>query len=232
MRLIIMPFFLFTLVQCNGQEGDRFLDQRNSMVQHQIVDRGINGQELVNAFLKVPRHRFVPAEYQNEAYDDHPLPIGFDQTISQPYVVAYMTDLVGASKGKRGLEIGTGSGYQAAILAELIDSVYTIEIVPELAKRSALLLSELGYNNILVKQGDGYKGWPEHAPFDLIIVTAACDQIPQPLVDQLAEGGKLIMPLGEPNSVQQLVLIERNYGKIQKKKLSYVRFVPLIRERN
>jgi protein-L-isoaspartate(D-aspartate) O-methyltransferase len=212
-----MSLFLLTLTFCNGQQKDSYELQRLSMVQNQIADRGITNQNILKAFKKVPRHKFIPVDYISDAYDDHPLPIGYQQTISQPYVVAYMTDAVKASKGKKGLEIGTGSGYQAAILAELIDSVYTIEIVPELAKRSSELLGELGYKNIKVKQGDGYKGWSQHAPFDLIIV-------------QLNEGGLLVIPVGEQDAVQQLILLEKKNGKVDKKVLSYVRFVPFTRE--
>ncbi|HZM12886.1 MAG TPA: protein-L-isoaspartate(D-aspartate) O-methyltransferase, partial [Bacteroidales bacterium] len=156
---------------------------------------------------------------------------GYSQTISQPFVVAYMTELVKPAKGKKALEIGTGSGYQAAILAEIVDTVYTIEIVPELAKEAATRLKILGYKNIIAKYGDGYKGWPEHGPFDIIIVTAAADHIPQPLKDQLAEGGRLVMPVGNPATVQELILLTRRKGKMTEQRLEPVRFVPLKRLR-
>jgi protein-L-isoaspartate(D-aspartate) O-methyltransferase len=210
-------------------QTDSFITLRNNMVRYQIADRGISNNQLLRAMRKVPRHLFVPAEYQNEAYSDYPLSIGHGQTISQPYIVALMTEVARPDKKKKALEIGTGSGYQAAILSELADSVYTIEIVPELATESAARLKELGYNNILGKYGDGYNGWIEHAPFDCIIVTAAADKIPQPLVDQLAEDGRLVIPLGEPFSVQDLILIVKKHGKIEKRRLTTVKFVPFKR---
>lgn len=201
------------------------------MVENQLVNRGINSEAVLDAMRKVPRHKFIPAEYINEAYDDHPVPIGYDQTISQPYIVGYMTELVNPTSGMKALEIGTGSGYQAAILAEIVDKVYTIEIVPELAQRSAQLLNEMGYKNIYVKHGDGYKGWLEFAPFDIVIVTAACNHIPQPLIDQLSENGRLVIPVGEPDSVQELIMMTKKKGKIIKKSLALVRFVPFTREK-
>ena len=176
---------------------------------------------------KVPRHLFVPSQYTERAYEDNPLPIGYDQTISQPFIVAYMTEIAKPAKWKKVLEIGTGSGYQAAVLAEIVDSVYTIEIIPELAKQATARLAKMGYKNIFTKQGDGYKGWKEHAPYDIIMVTAADDHIPQPLIDQLAENGRLIMPVGPPSSAQQIVLATKKNGKIEKRKLAMVRFVPL-----
>jgi protein-L-isoaspartate(D-aspartate) O-methyltransferase len=210
-------------------QTDSFITLRNDMVRHQIADRGISNNQLLRAMRKVPRHLFVPAEYQNEAYADYPLSIGHGQTISQPYIVALMTEVVRPDKKKKALEIGTGSGYQAAILAELVDSVYTIEIVPELAIESAERLKGLGYKNILGKYGDGYNGWNEHAPFDCIIVTAATGKIPQPLIDQLAENGRLVIPVGEPFSVQDLILIVKKNGKVEKRRLATVRFVPFRR---
>lgn len=213
----------------SNPQDDRFYIARNNMVKYQITDRGISNVQLLRAMRKVPRHLFVPVEYQDEAYGDYPLAIGHGQTISQPYIVAYMTEVVKPDKKKKALEIGTGSGYQAAILAELADSVYTIEIVPELANESAARLKELGYNNIIGKYGDGYEGWKEHAPFDCIIVTAAVDKIPQPLIDQLAENGRLVIPLGEAYSIQDLILIVKKHDKIEKKRLTTVRFVPFKR---
>lgn len=199
------------------------------MVETQIEARGISDAATLRAMRKVPRHIFVPPSYASEAYSDRPLPIGYNQTISQPFIVAYMTQLVRPAKGKKALEIGTGSGYQAAVLAEIIDTVYTIEIVPELARESAARLKLLGYQNIIVKYGDGYKGWPDHAPFDIIVVTAAADHIPQPLKDQLAEGGRLVMPVGDPATVQQLIVLTKRKGKITEQRLEPVRFVPLKR---
>lgn len=211
------------------QQADRFEMMRQRMVRTQIMDRGLTNPLVIEAMKKVPRHLFVPKEYQDEAYNDYPLPIGYDQTISQPYIVAYMTDVLRPGKGMKALEIGTGSGYQAAVLAEIVDKVYTIEIVPELAKESAALLKKLGYNNIIGKFGDGYKGWEEYAPFDLIIVTAAAESVPQPLIDQLAEGGRLVIPVGKPYAVQELQLITKRKNRIETKRLTFVRFVPFKR---
>jgi protein-L-isoaspartate(D-aspartate) O-methyltransferase len=211
------------------QEKERYTKARNQMVDSQIAARGISHPATLQAMRKVPRHLFVPASIESEAYSDSPLPIGYNQTISQPLIVAHMTALARPAKGKKALEIGTGSGYQAAVLAEIVDTVYTIEIVPELAKESAARLKTLGYGNIMVRYGDGYKGWPEHAPFDIILVTAAADHIPQPLKDQLAEGGRLIMPVGDPATVQQLIVLTKRKGKITEQRLEPVRFVPLKR---
>jgi len=201
------------------------------MVESQIVARGITDAATLRAMRTVPRHLFVPAESVRNAYTDGPEPIGYGQTISQPFIVAYMTELVRPAKGKTALEIGTGSGYQAAILAEIVDTVYTIEIVPELAQESSARLNILGYRNIVAKYGDGYQGWTEHAPFDIILVTAAADHIPQPLIDQLAENGRLVMPVGDPSRVQQLILLTKRKGKIIETRLEPVRFVPLKRLR-
>jgi protein-L-isoaspartate(D-aspartate) O-methyltransferase len=212
------------------QEIDRFERQRIEMVSKQIAARGISNAATLRAMRKVPRHLFVPENIQLFAYDDKPLPIGYNQTISQPLMVAWMTELSEPKKNKKALEIGTGSGYQAAILAEIVAKVYTIEIVPELAKSSSVLLEKLGYTNIETHEGDGYYGLEEEAPFDIIIVTAACDHIPDPLTDQLAENGRLIMPLGNPGTIQELVLITKKKGKLLRQTLSPVRFVPLIRK--
>ena len=199
------------------------------MVKTQIQDRGISNQAILDAMNKVPRHLFIPGEYADEAYNDYPLPIGYGQTISQPYIVAYMTEALKPGNKKKALEIGTGSGYQAAILAEVCEKVYTIEIVPELAKESSERLTKMGYKNIICKYGDGYKGWPEYAPFDMIMVTAAPENIPQPLIDQLAEGGRLIIPIGAPAAVQELILVTKKNGKTEQKRLTFVRFVPFKR---
>jgi len=227
--LIILLMLLSWTLVC--QNKDQYESAREQMVRSQIVARGINDQATLRAMRKVPRHLFVPASYVKEAYSDRPLPIGYSQTISQPLIVAYMTELVKPSKGKKALEIGTGSGYQAAVLAEIVDTVYTIEIVKELATEAAARLKILGYKNIVVKYGDGYKGWPEHGPFDIIIVTAAADHIPQPLKDQLAEGGRLVMPVGNPVAAQELVLLTKRNGKITEQRLEPVWFVPLKRLR-
>ncbi len=211
------------------QQSDRYSSARERMVRVQIIDRGVRDQAVLSAMRKVPRHMFVPRDNLGEAYDDNPLPIGYGQTISQPYIVAYMTEIVQPTIRKNALEIGTGSGYQAAVLAEIVRHVYTIEIVPELAEISAARLKELGYRNVTVKHGDGYLGWSEHSPFDIVIITAAVEQIPQPLIDQLADNGRLVVPVGAPYAVQELILIEKKNGKIQKSRLTFVRFVPFKR---
>ncbi len=210
-------------------QKDRFREARETMVRVQIMDRGIKDEAILKAMMKVPRHLFVPEEYINEAYYDSPLPIGYNQTISQPYIVAYMTEVAKPDPSKTALEIGTGSGYQAAILAETVNKVYSIEIVPDLARESAERLKNLGYNNIVVKYGDGYQGWKEYSPFDIVIVTAAAEQIPGPLIDQLAENGRLVIPIGEPSAIQELILLVKKNGKIEKSRLTFVRFVPFKR---
>ncbi|HRX12198.1 MAG TPA: protein-L-isoaspartate(D-aspartate) O-methyltransferase, partial [Draconibacterium sp.] len=182
---------------------------------------------VLNAFYKVERHRFVLPEYILKAYEDYPLPIDEGQTISQPYIVAFMTEALDLKPSDKVLEIGTGSGYQAAILAEICDSVFTIEIFQKLAEKAIDLFTELGYRNIFCKIGDGYKGWPDYAPFDAIIVTCSPTHIPQPLKVQLAEGGRMIIPVGSYPS-QSLVLLEKQKGKIRQKKILPVRFVPMI----
>ena len=211
------------------QQGDKYQAAREKMVRDQIRSRGISDQLTLKAMLKVPRHIFVPAEYESRAYDDNPLHIGYGQTISQPFIVAYMTEFVKPSAWKKALEIGTGSGYQAAVLAEIVNKVFTIEIVPELARESAARLVGMGYNNVTCKYGDGYQGWAEHAPFDIIVVTAAAEEIPQPLIDQLAENGRLVIPVGPQSSVQELLLLEKKNGKVEEKRLTLVRFVPFRR---
>ncbi len=211
------------------QQDARYAAARERMVTRQIISRGVTDQPTLQAMRKVPRHIFVPKEYESEAYEDNPLPIGYGQTISQPYIVAYMTEVAKPDPSKTALEIGTGSGYQAAVLAETVKSVYSIEIVPELAMESAERLKKLGYNNITVKYGDGYKGWKEFSPFDIIIVTAAAEKIPQPLIDQLAENGRLVIPVGAPLAVQELILLIKKDGKIEKNRLTFVRFVPFKR---
>jgi protein-L-isoaspartate(D-aspartate) O-methyltransferase len=191
---------------------------------------GISDSLTIAAIATVPRHEFVPQEYQLLAYEDTPLPIGWDQTISQPSVVAFMTELIRPRRGKRVLEIGTGSGYQAAILAQTGCKVWTIEIFEELAREAGARLVRLGYSQVQVRHGDGYAGWPEHAPFDAIVVTAAADSVPPALVEQLAPGGRLVMPVGDVESVQELVLVEKDArGRIASRQLLPVRFVPLLR---
>lgn len=211
------------------EQSDKYEARRNWMVKTQIQERGVTGSDVLGAMRKVPRHIFVSEEYIDKAYDDYPLPIGYGQTISQPYIVAYMTAATKPTKKKIALEIGTGSGYQAAVLAELVEKVYTIEIVPELAKESSERFKQLGINNIISKCGDGYQGWKEYAPFDLIVVTAAPEKIPQPLIDQLSDNGRMVIPVGKPSAVQELILITKKNGKTEKKRLTFVRFVPFRR---
>lgn len=217
------------LLPAAPQENARYTRERARMVQAQIVARGISDPGTLRAMGRVPRHLFVPASQASDAYSDRPLPIGYSQTISQPFIVAYMTELAKPAKGKKALEVGTGSGYQAAILAEIIDSVYTVEIIPELAREATARLKMLGYDNIVTRYGDGYRGWPEKAPFDIILVTAAADHIPEPLKEQLADGGRLVMPVGNPSTVQQLIVLTKRKGKITEQRLEPVRFVPLKR---
>ncbi|PKO22705.1 MAG: protein-L-isoaspartate O-methyltransferase [Chloroflexi bacterium HGW-Chloroflexi-1] len=197
------------------------------MVRDQIAGRGVSDNAVLRAMETVERHRFVPERYLTEAYADHPLPIGYGQTISQPYIVALMTQALKLKPGDRVLEIGTGSGYQAAILAELGVEVYTVEIIPELAAQAEKLLHDLGYARAHVKNLDGYFGWQEHAPYDAIIVTAAPDHLPQPLATQLVEGGRLIIPIGPQGSVQTLWLFEKQNGELVATNLGAVTFVPL-----
>jgi len=225
--LMILPVLL--IINLLLQQTDRYEALRKRMVSTQIADRGIRNPLVLESMEKVPRHLFIPEEYRDEAYNDYPLPIGYGQTISQPFIVAYMTEVLKPEGSMKALEIGTGSGYQAAVLAEIVEKVYTVEIVRELAKESAVRLRELGYDNVICRHGDGYKGWTEHAPFDLIVVTAAAESIPQPLIDQLAENGRLVIPVGKPTAVQELILLEKRKGRIYRRRLTFVRFVPFTR---
>jgi protein-L-isoaspartate(D-aspartate) O-methyltransferase len=205
---------------------DPYAAQREKLVERNIVDRGITDPAVLVAMRTVPRHLFVPDEYLEQAYADHPLPIGYGQTISQPYIVALMTELLHLEPDDRVLEIGTGSGYQAAVLAEIVDEVYTIEIVPELAESAAARLGALGYDNIVVKQGDGYFGWQEFAPYDAIIVTAAPDHLPQPLVGQLKDEGYIVIPIGPAGGFQSLWRFTRTGDELMAENLGGVSFVP------
>jgi protein-L-isoaspartate(D-aspartate) O-methyltransferase len=213
-----------------GGSGDDFAAARERMVERQLAaaGRGITDPRVLAVMGQVPRHEFVPAELRDQAYADHPLPIGHDQTISQPFVVAFMTEQLAPKPGDKVLEIGTGSGYQAAVLAGLVKVVYSIEIIEPLARRAAADLRRLGYANVIVRAGDGYKGWPEAAPFDAIIVTCAPDHVPQPLVDQLAEGGRMIIPVGGALG-QELHLLRKQAGKVGQQAVLPVRFVPMTR---
>ncbi len=212
---------------CAGGAGSPDDDAlaRRRMVDTQIAARGVRDEGVLEAMRKVPRHRFVPEDQRAYAHEDGPLPIGEGQTISQPYIVALMTELAAVDRTSKVLEIGTGSGYQAAVLAEIAGSVFTIEIVPELGKRAAALLKELGYTNVTAKIGDGYDGWPEEAPFDAIVVTAAPGKVPQPLLDQLKVGGRLVIPVGV--SYQELLVITRTETGYDRRSTIPVRFVPM-----
>ena len=203
---------------------DLVIQQREHMVSDQIESRGIRNPHVLRTMRSTPRHLFVLADVRSMAYEDYPLPIGYGATISQPYIVALMTELLAPTKNHRVLEIGTGSGYQAAILAQLVAEVYTMEIVPELAQSAAGILRELGYSNVTVRRGDGFKRWPEQAPFDGIILTAAPREIPETLVRQLANGGRLVAPVG--SWLQQLILIEKKAdGRIQRRSMGMVSFI-------
>ncbi len=225
----LFVILIFNLV-CSEQTNN-FEIQRKKMVEDQIQKRGVRDPSVLSAMARVEREKFVPEQFRDMAYSDGPLPIGYKQTISQPYIVAYMTEQLQLDSNHKVLEIGTGSGYQAAILGELSDEVYTIEIIPELGKSSIDILEKLNYNNIFVRIGDGYKGWPEEAPFDRIIVTAAPGKIPEKLVEQLANGGQMIIPVGESVFSQYLWIIKKdNKGNIGKEKILPVRFVPMVKE--
>ena len=211
-----------------GDEEDGFSALREEMVSRQIEARGVTDPAVLKAMKKVPRHLFVPIKNQRYAYGDYPLPIGKGQTISQPYIVAFMTAALNPEPQSRVLEIGTGSGYQAAILAELGCEVYSIEIIGSLAERAGETLSRLGYGNVHIKIGDGHKGWSEEAPFDAIIVTCAPEKIPPALIRQLKEGGRLIIPVGKTGGVQQMVLARKRGDRLVSRSVLPVRFVPMV----
>jgi protein-L-isoaspartate(D-aspartate) O-methyltransferase len=215
---------------CARQPDSDLRARREAMVEQQIRQRGVADPRVLAAMREVPRDRFVPDDLVPRAYDDGPLPIGQGQTISQPYIVAYMTEVLGVSADHKVLEIGTGSGYQAAVLGELARLVYTIEIVPELATRATAVLKTLGYGNVSVRAGDGYAGWPDQAPFDRILVTAAPERIPQPLIDQLAVGGRLVAPVGSQGETQWITVVEKTSAGITEKRTIPVQFVPFTRD--
>lgn len=234
--LLVLQLGLLSLAfHCtkNTKKGEEWsVSARKEMVEKQIVARGVKDRLVIDAMLKVERHKFVPSDCQQLAYTDGPLPIGEGQTISQPYIVALMTEILELKGGERVLEIGTGSGYQAAVLSLIAKEVYTIEIIPSLAKTAQERLESLGYRNVFVKCGDGFLGWPEASPFDGIIITCAAPRVPEPLIEQLAEGGRLVMPKGD--EWQMLVLYKKIKGRLEKRELIPVRFVPMkgkIRER-
>lgn len=226
--MISLIFSILVLISCAPQE-DKYVKTREQMVKEQIENRGIKNQLTLEAMKKVPRHKFVPPNNVERAYNDSPLPIGYGQTISQPYIVAYMTEVIDPKPGQKVLEIGTGSGYQAALLAEIVDSVFTIEIITELYTSSNRRLNELGYKNVLCKNADGYYGWKRAAPFDAIVVTAAAEHIPPPLIEQLKDGGKMIIPVGSPFLNQTLILVEKRGEEVTTTSLLPVRFVPFTR---
>ena len=228
-----MKWFFLTLILNLGcsQNAYSYENQRKIMVEDQIKRRGVKDVGVLKAVQKVEREKFVPEKYRDLAYSDNPLPIGHQQTISQPYIVAYMTEHLQVSKSHNVWEMGTGAGYQAAILAELAHHVFTIEIIPELAESAEKVLMELGYENITVRTGDGYKGWPEEAPFDRIMVTAAPNEIPEKLVEQLAPNGRMILPVGGSIFAQYLWLVQKDKeGIVTKEKILAVRFVPMVKE--
>jgi len=235
-RIMYILSFLLSLVfprnnSAAGKPADYTL-LREQMVNRQIIARGVKDEHVIMAMLNVPRHRFVPEGHRSMAYADTPLPIGEGQTISQPYIVAFMTECLELKPDDRVLEIGTGSGYQAAVLSELAKEVYTVEIVPILGNRASKLLDEMGYTNIHVKIGDGYRGWPEEGQFDAIIATAAPLDIPQPLIDQLKEGGRIIIPVGSQITAQKLIKGVKKNGRLITEDVLPVRFVPMIKGNN
>lgn len=217
--------FLVFLMAAQSSGDGPYAGKRWEMVEGQIIARGIRNTAVIQAMLNVPRHEFVPPDLRPGAYDDNPIPVGMGQTISQPYIVALMTELLNPARGMKVLEVGTGSGYQSAVLAEAGCDLYTIEIVDSLAKKARLVLERIGYTNITYRIGDGYKGWEEHAPFDAIIVTAAPGHVPPRLVEQLRVGGRMVIPVGDES--QELLLIEKTETGITTKKITAVRFVPM-----
>jgi len=226
---VLIIFFVILLLREKSEESI-YRGKAEAMVVEQIQGRGVKDEKVLQAMGKVPRHRFVPENMIPHAYEDNPLPIGFGQTISQPYIVALMTELLNPEGSDRVLEVGTGSAYQAAVLSEIVNEVYTIEIFEELGTSAKERLEDLGYDNVKVKIADGYYGWPEYAPFDAIIVTCAASHIPPPLIQQLKEGGKMCIPVGSVFWAQNLMLVEKKNGKIISRNILPVRFVPMLGE--
>ncbi len=228
--VMIIPDPVTASVPASENDDEQYRQLREQMVNRQIIARGVENRATIRAMGNVPRHMFVRASERRQSYMDSPLPIGYGQTISQPFIVAYMTQLIDPEPGMKVLEIGTGSGYQAAVLAEITDQVFTIEIVEELGDWGEQNLRNAGYDKVQVKRADGYHGWEEHAPFDAIVVTAAADHIPPPLVEQLRDGGRMVIPVGSPFRTQNLMLVEKRGDDIRTRNLMPVRFVPFTRE--
>jgi len=227
---LVITVIVATACHKQPASSSEFAAERQNMVEQQLKPRGIRDERVIAAMAKVPREEFVAENVRGQSYADSALPIGHDQTISQPYIVAFMTEQLRPKPTDRVLEVGTGSGYQAAILAELVKDVYTIDIVEPLTKEASARLARLGYNNVHVKVGDGYQGWSEVAPFDAIIVTCAPDKVPQPLIQQLKDGGRMIVPVGTTMMDQQLYLLEKKNGELAQTAILPVRFVPMVGE--
>lgn len=230
-----ISLFLLTLLflpasRTHPDPVDPYVQSRRDMVRFQIRDRGVSDPGVIRAMETVPRHEFVPESEKKYAYEDRPLPVGFGQTISQPFIVALMTELLKVGRDSKVLEIGTGSGYQAAVLAEIVREVYTVEIVPRLYERAGRALADLKYGNVQTLNADGYFGWAEHGPYDAVIVTCAVDFIPPPLIEQLAPGGRMCIPVGPPFKVQHLVVVKKEKTGIETEVIASVRFVPLVRK--
>ncbi len=230
-----LSYFIFILFFSDAYSQSNFIDGdweflANKMVENQIVSRGVEDENVIRVMKNIPRHFFVPQEFINESYNDYPLPIGEEQTISQPYIVALMTELLKLKNTDKVLEIGTGSGYQLAVLSQLVDFSYSIEIKENLAKRSKEKLDLLGYENVKIKHGDGYQGWKEFAPFDKIILTAAPEKIPSELINQLKDGGIMVLPVGKQND-QHLIVLKKDRNKLIENYIFPVRFVPMIHEK-
>src|SRR5688572_15017720 len=223
----LQALFLFVLLW----QDNEYLKPREKMVKQQIEQRGVKDPVVLKAMRDVKRHEFVPSAEVDDAYEDYPLPIGYGQTISQPYIVAFMTEAIKPQAGFKVLEIGTGSGYQAAVLSAIVKEVYTIEIVPELARTATDRLKRAGFKNVQVKSDDGYNGWKDQAPFDAIVVTAAAEYIPPPLIAQLKDGGRMVIPVGTPYMTQTLILVEKKRDATTTKNLLPVAFVPLTRRK-
>jgi protein-L-isoaspartate(D-aspartate) O-methyltransferase len=226
------PIILLCLAFLFAFQEDPYRKNREEMVLQTIEQRGVTSENVLKAMRTVKRHLFIPENITAAAYEDRPLPIGYGQTISQPFIVAYMTEIINPKPHHKVLEIGTGSGYQAAVLAEVVKEVYTIEIIPDLGNAASARLQKLGYSNVKTKVTDGYFGWPEHGPYDAIVVTAAAEFVPPPLIEQLKEGGKIVIPIGAPFMTQSLMLIEKKGKKITTKNLMPVAFVPFTRKKD